>query len=208
VLDVPYDTYRETCVALGFLDDYNAWDLVMTESAAYDMSNQTRATCVILLVFNEVGHPPGLFDKHWRAMGEDFVHRLSSEEHPLSDEHLMILVLVDINMRLEARNTNLKALNLPIPNEEEMRELEEIDRRARRRRLPTVKRLQLSGDLEHSIACVDKSINGDDNGNFKFNNGQVSVFDTLMEAKDDEARQSKAKHVSSQQLVVLVIPTF
>jgi hypothetical protein len=32
VLDVPYDTYRETCVALGFLDDDTKWDLVMTES--------------------------------------------------------------------------------------------------------------------------------------------------------------------------------
>jgi hypothetical protein len=57
-------------------------------------------------------------------MGEYFLHRLSSEEHPLSDEHLMILVLVDINMRLEARNTHLKAFNLPMRNEEEMREVD------------------------------------------------------------------------------------
>jgi hypothetical protein len=51
-------------------------------------------------------------------MGEYFVHRLSSEEYPLSDEHLMILVLMDIHIRLEARNKNLKALNPPKPNEE------------------------------------------------------------------------------------------
>jgi hypothetical protein len=67
-------------------------DMVMTESAAYDMPNQMRATFVILLVFNEDGHPTGLFDKHCRAMGEYVVHRLSSEEHPLSNEHLMVLV--------------------------------------------------------------------------------------------------------------------
>jgi hypothetical protein len=47
-------------------------------------------------------------------MGEDFLHMLSSEEHPLSDAHLLILVLVDINMILEANNKNLKALNLPM----------------------------------------------------------------------------------------------
>jgi hypothetical protein len=75
----------ETCVALGFLDDYNEWYLVMNDSAAYTMPSKMRATFVILLVFNEVGHPAGIFDKHWRAMGEDFVHRLSSEEHLLSD---------------------------------------------------------------------------------------------------------------------------
>jgi hypothetical protein len=69
-----------------------------------------------------------------------------------------------------------------------MREVEEIDMRARRRRLPTVRRVELSGDLEHSRACVDKSINGDNNGNFKVNNGQRSVFDTFMEVKDDDAR--------------------
>jgi hypothetical protein len=40
VLDIPYDTYRETCVPLGFLDDDNGWDLVMTESAAYDVPSQ------------------------------------------------------------------------------------------------------------------------------------------------------------------------
>jgi hypothetical protein len=188
VLDIPYDTYRETCVALGFLDDDNESDLVMTESTVYDMSSQMRATFVILLVFNDVEHPPGLFDKHWREMGEYFVHRLSSEEHPLSYEHLTSLVLVDVDIKLEARNTNIKALNLPMPNEEDIREAEEIDRRARRRRLPTVRRLHISSDLERSRACVDKSINGDDNGIFKFSNGQQSVFDTLMETRHDDAR--------------------
>jgi hypothetical protein len=60
-----------------------------------------------------------------------------------------------------------------------------------------VRRLQIYGDLEHSRTCVDKCINGDDNGNFKFNNDQRSVFDILMEAKDDEARQSRAFFISS-----------
>jgi hypothetical protein len=64
-------------------------------------------------------------------MGDDFVHRLSSEEHPLSDEYLMILVLLDINMILEAMNTYVRAFNLRMPSQEEMREVEEIDRRAR-----------------------------------------------------------------------------
>jgi hypothetical protein len=130
-------------------------------------------------------------------MGEYIVHRLSSEEHPLFDEHLMVLVLVDINTRLEARNTNVKLFDLPMPSEEDIREVEEIYRRARRRSLPTVRRLQLYGDLEHSIVCVDKSINGDDNSNFKFINGQRSVFDTLTEAKDDETRNSRALFISA-----------
>jgi hypothetical protein len=118
VLDVPYHTYRETYVALGFMGDDNEWDMVITESAAYDMSRQMRTTFVVLLVFNEVGHHAGIFDKHWMAMGAYFVRRLSSEERPLSDAHLMILVLVDIHMGLEARHTHLKAINLPIINEE------------------------------------------------------------------------------------------
>jgi hypothetical protein len=78
VLDVPYDTYRETCMALGFMDDDNAWYMVMTDSAVYGMPSQMRANFGILLVYNEVGHPVGLFDKHCREMGEDFLHRLSS----------------------------------------------------------------------------------------------------------------------------------
>jgi hypothetical protein len=105
-------------------------------------------------------------------MGEYFLRRLNSEEHPLSDEHLMILVLVDINMILEARNKSVRAFNLPMPSEEEIREAEELDRIARRRIPPTQRRLQLSYDLKHSRTCVDKSINGDDNGIFKFNHGQ------------------------------------
>jgi hypothetical protein len=109
----------------------------------------------------------------------------------------MILVLVDITMRLEARNTHVNAFNLPMSSEEEMREVEKIGRRARRRRLPTVRRLQLSGHLERYRACVDKSIRGDDNGNFKFNNGQQSVFDTLMDAKDEDTGHIIACFISS-----------
>jgi hypothetical protein len=149
VLDVPYYNYSETCVALGFNDDDNAWDLAMTNSSAYGMPSQTSAAFVILQVFIEVGHPAGLFDKHWWAMGECFVYMLSSDEHPLADEHLMVLVLMDINRRLEARNTHDKKFNLPMPSEEELTEVEEMDRRVRRKRLPTVRRLQISGDLDH-----------------------------------------------------------
>jgi hypothetical protein len=196
--DVPYDTHRETCVYLGFLDDGNEWGLVMTDYAAYDMPSQTRATFVILLVCNEVGHPAGLFDKHLRAMGEDYVHILSLEEHPLSDKHIMVLVLVDITRRFEAIDTNVKAFNLPMPSEEEMREVEEIERRAMILRLSTVRRLQLLyGDLGHSRACVDKSMNGDDNGNLKFNNGQRSVFEALMEANDEKTRHIRALLIST-----------
>jgi hypothetical protein len=43
----------------------------------------------------------------------------------------MVLVLVDINTKLKTRNTNVKTFNLPIQSEEDMREVEEIDRRAR-----------------------------------------------------------------------------
>jgi hypothetical protein len=51
------------------------------------------------------------------------VHRLSSEEHHLCGAHLTILVLVDISMILEARKTNHKAISLPMPNDEEIREV-------------------------------------------------------------------------------------
>jgi hypothetical protein len=111
-------------VALGFLDDDNEWNLVMTDCAAYVMPSQMRSTFVILLVVNKVVHPAGLFDNHWRAIGEDFVHMLISEEHPISDEHRMVLVLVGINMRLEATHTHVKGFNLPMPNEEDTREVE------------------------------------------------------------------------------------
>jgi hypothetical protein len=83
----------------------HVWLLVfwmVAESAAYDMPSQMRATFIILLVFSKVGHPAGLFDKHLRAVGEDYVHILSLEEHPLSDKHIIVLVLVDITRRLEA----------------------------------------------------------------------------------------------------------
>jgi hypothetical protein len=83
-----------------------------------------------------------------------------------------------------------------MPNEEEMRKVEEIDRRARIRRLQTVIILQLPGDLEHSRASVDKSIIGDKNGNLKFNNGQLSVFDTFTEATDDETINFKSFFIS------------
>jgi hypothetical protein len=104
VFDVQYDS---------FLDDDNEWDLVMTHAVAYGTPRQMRATFAILPVFKDVGHPVGLFDKHWSAMCGHFVHRSSSEEHPLSDEHLMVLVVID--MRLDARNTNVKSFTYLCP---------------------------------------------------------------------------------------------
>jgi hypothetical protein len=82
----------------------------MIDSAAYRIPSKMRSTFVILLVLD--------------ILRVYFVHRLISEDHPLPDEYLMILVLVDINMRLEARTTNVKPFNLPIPSEEYTRDVE------------------------------------------------------------------------------------
>jgi hypothetical protein len=45
-----------------------------------------------------------------------------------------------------------------------------------------------------------------DNVNFNFNNGQQSVFYTLI--RPEMMKQDTVEHFLSQQLVVLVIPTF
>jgi hypothetical protein len=97
-------TYRKICMVLvlGFLDDDNEWNQVTTDSAYYGMPHQMRSTFIIMLVFNEVGDPVGL-------------HSLSLEEHPLSHEHIITLVLVDIKMRLDVKNTDVRAFNLHIP---------------------------------------------------------------------------------------------
>jgi hypothetical protein len=42
------------------------WSWLNLQRIAYCMPSQMRATFVILLVFNEVGHPAGIFEKYWR----------------------------------------------------------------------------------------------------------------------------------------------
>jgi hypothetical protein len=68
------------------------------------------------------------------SIGRQWVNILytGQVQHPLYDESLMVLVLFDINMRLETSSTTVKSFNLTMASEEERREVEEIDRIARR----------------------------------------------------------------------------
>jgi hypothetical protein len=62
VLDVWYDTYRETCVALGLLDDKKLSGYGRDWICIVCHGESNEGQFAILLVFNEFGHHVGLFE--------------------------------------------------------------------------------------------------------------------------------------------------
>ena len=98
---VAYDTYKETCRALGMLKDDELWTLVMEDAAHQQLPMQMRELFVMLLVFCDVNEPSLLFEAFWEKMSEDYEHQLSiiANVHP---ELQKWMLLIDIKERLES----------------------------------------------------------------------------------------------------------
>ena len=69
---VQYDTYKETCRALGMLKDDELWNLVMEDAAHQKLPMQMRELFVMLMVFCDVNDPSSLFEIFWEKMSEDY----------------------------------------------------------------------------------------------------------------------------------------
>jgi len=60
--NVEYDTYKDTCRALGLLEDDQLWHTVMEDARHQNLPKQMRELFVILMNFNELHDPKRLFE--------------------------------------------------------------------------------------------------------------------------------------------------
>ena len=102
------DTYQETAVAMGLLEDDSEWDNCLTEAATYAMPFQMRQLFATVLVYCHPADPAALWHKFKGDMGEDYQHQGGDVENR---------VLLSIEQALEGMNSSLRNFpNMPLPH--------------------------------------------------------------------------------------------
>ena len=69
--NVPYESYKDTCRALGMLKDDQLWNLVMEDARLQKLPMQMRELFVVLMTFSDVSDPKALFElftKQWQKI--------------------------------------------------------------------------------------------------------------------------------------------
>lgn len=70
-----YPTYKDTCLALGLLEDGNQWDCMLTEAALNCTSIQIRLLFAIVLTTCFPARAEILWNNHKNTMTDDILHR-------------------------------------------------------------------------------------------------------------------------------------
>ncbi|CAH9106093.1 unnamed protein product, partial [Cuscuta epithymum] len=119
--EVCYETYRDTCYALGLLDDDREYVEGFTESSFWASAWGLRVLFVILLLADTMSRPEYVWDKCWNFMSDDILHRqrraLLHPDLTLTEEEFKNYALVEIETMLRTRGKSLRDYpSMPFPN--------------------------------------------------------------------------------------------
>ena len=117
-----YATFQEACVALGLIESDILWVKTMEDAVKSYMPVQLRQTFVLIVVYNQIADPLGLFRQFQEHLSEDFLYRHNQqpwirvpEIHP---DVVEIQLLEALQTLLDVHNKTLKDYGLPsIPDE-------------------------------------------------------------------------------------------
>lgn len=112
-----YNTYYETCKAMGILEEDDEWHKCLTDAALMEPSgSKLRALFAAILVFCNVKDHLDLWNKHKDDLSEDFLHEARKTAPNLDYcQDIYDLALQDIAMKLKLHKKTLKHYRLPEP---------------------------------------------------------------------------------------------
>jgi len=73
-----YNTYKETALVLGLLEDGAEYNKCLDETITIEMTSQMRQLFAMMLIYSQPANRTVLFESHKNAMGNDII---SSECH-------------------------------------------------------------------------------------------------------------------------------
>ena len=85
---VVHPTFKEACVALGFLQDDREWDSCLKEATETQMPSSLRYLFAIILEHNKPEDPAKLWERHRKAMMEDHAYRADQAGLAMSEDDL------------------------------------------------------------------------------------------------------------------------
>ncbi|GJV25428.1 DNA helicase [Tanacetum coccineum] len=120
-------TYRAACEALGLLGDDKEWDIALEESGVSATSAQLRTLFAQILVYCSLANPRKLWEKHWEAMKDDILGKVSEAtgilNYHLNTPELQGYILYELEATLNGFGKSVKEFRLPTPPEHLLKDL-------------------------------------------------------------------------------------
>uniref|UniRef100_A0A0R0EW12 ATP-dependent DNA helicase n=1 Tax=Glycine max TaxID=3847 RepID=A0A0R0EW12_SOYBN len=117
---VEYPTYRETCFAMGFLQDDREFIAAIKEAKDWSSAPYLRNLFVLLLLTGTMNKPEQVWEKTWHWLSDDILYsHCRSSSTPglhIDDSNMMNLVLLEVEQLLQANQRSLKDYpSMPYP---------------------------------------------------------------------------------------------
>ncbi|XP_072087919.1 uncharacterized protein [Arachis hypogaea] len=112
---VVYNSFQETCYALGLLQDDNEFVDAVLEASTWASGNYLQNLFVVLVISNNISRPKLVWQQYYQQLSVDLLysHRISTlnPDIQLSDDQLLIMTLSKVEMMLQANGRSLREFN-------------------------------------------------------------------------------------------------
>ncbi|XP_058742975.1 uncharacterized protein LOC131615798 [Vicia villosa] len=116
--NIQYDTFRDACFAMGFLEDDKEYIASIKEASHWGTGHFLRKLFVIMLLSGAVNRPAHVWEQTWLLLSDGVLHTqralAANPELDLTQEELQNLTLIEIEKLLQANRRTLKDFS-PIP---------------------------------------------------------------------------------------------
>ena len=124
-----FSTFKETCLAMGLLEDDSEWIFSLEEVSLSGSAKQLRSIFAVILQYCRPTEPRKLFEKFLECMSDDFIHQmkkqLDCERDDVDEKKILNLVLVSLDEELRQMGGSIMEFNElphPVPLSEEEKE--------------------------------------------------------------------------------------
>ncbi|XP_058733271.1 uncharacterized protein LOC131604873 [Vicia villosa] len=119
--NIQFDTFRDACFAMGFLEDDKEYIAAIKEASHWGSGHFLRKLFVIMLLSGAVNLPAHVWEQTWLLLSDGVLHTqralAANLELVLTQEELQNLTLIEIEKLLQANRRTLKDFSpIPYPN--------------------------------------------------------------------------------------------
>ncbi|CAK8568648.1 unnamed protein product [Lathyrus sativus] len=112
VNNIKHNTFKDTCFALGLLDDDKEFVDAVMEASHWGIESFLRSLFATLLVSNQISRPDFVWNKTREYLSDDILHRqrelLCFHDLVLTDDQLKSYALAEIEILLQSNNKILE----------------------------------------------------------------------------------------------------
>ncbi|XP_044597177.1 uncharacterized protein LOC123273764 [Cotesia glomerata] len=185
---VIHNTFTETCLAAGLIEDDDEWKRTLSEAVISMMPRELRCLFVRILIHCQPLHPNELRNEFKEAMSEDFTKKLRSSEQGQKKAYIFI------NSMLHREGYSLASF----PSMPQISEIENIDVTEQDVLPETANHsnydklnIRQKGVVNYVLSLVDNNHNNDVNSNCIFidrpdGSGKTFIYTTLCELLKDK----------------------